>query len=144
MKKMLVFGFISLIAMIVVLSGCSNIAGRAGAVVKPVIANSCDADSICEVAKTVSTRAGSTSSLVLTSDNKFVVVDGTIDIGNLRIGGKSVSTIPGSTSSLVLTADNKFVVVDGTLSATSLYGTGNAYACLDGEGKLFRSTKPCT
>ena len=71
-----------------------------------VSANSCDADSICEVAKTVSTQAGSTSALMLTSDVKKVIVD-------------------------------------GSLSATKLAGTGNAYACVDSTGNLYRSLTAC-
>jgi len=108
-----------------------------------VSANSCDADSICEVAKTVSTQAGSTSALMLTSDVKKVIVDGSLSAGSVFINGKTVSTNVGSTSALMLTSDVKKVIVDGSLSATKLAGTGNAYACVDSTGNLYRSLTAC-
>ncbi|MBI4155225.1 hypothetical protein HY498_04025 [Candidatus Woesearchaeota archaeon] len=106
-------------------------------------ANSCDADSICEVAKTVSTMAGSTSALVLTSDVKKVIVDGSLSANSVYISGKTISTTPYSTSALVLTSDVKKVIVDSDLYVQKLAGNGSAYACLDSYGKLYRSSKTC-
>ena len=49
-----------------------------------IAANSCDADEVCEVAKTVSTRKGSTSALILTSDANSVIVEGNLTTTKLR------------------------------------------------------------
>ena len=51
-----------------------------GQATAPVVATSCDGDTICEVAKTVSTRARSSNDLILTSDTKKVSVQGDLDI----------------------------------------------------------------
>src|SRR3989338_5156581 len=107
MKKLFVFGTISLMVLVVILSGCA--VGKATATTTSQIkANSCDADSVCEVAKTISTPAGSTSALMLTSDVKAVMVDGslsagTVNAGSVTIVGKTISTLAGSTSALILT-----------------------------------------
>ena len=113
-----------------------------------IAANSCDADDVCEVAKTVSTRKGSTSALILTSDAGHVIVDGplaseSLVTGRISIDGKIISTSPGSTSALVLASDVDSIIVEGRLSIPKLGGEGNAYACLDSHGLLFRSDKPC-
>lgn len=113
---------------------------------KQIRANSCDADDICEIksadvsgvliarqtaaignylsvgggvfieGKTISTIKGSTSALVLTSDVKNVIVDGSLSAGSVNIDGKTISTQAGSTSALILTSDVKKVIVDGSLS----------------------------
>ena len=147
MKKLFVFGTISLMVLVVILSGCA--VGKATATTTSQIkANSCDADSVCEVAKTISTPAGSTSALMLTSDVKAVMVDGslsagTVNAGSVTIVGKTISTLAGSTSALMLTSDVKAVTIDGKLSATGLAGTGSAYVCVDRFGTVFRSLTPC-
>ena len=105
--------------LVIILSGCA--VGKATATTQ-LKANSCDADSVCEVAKTISTPAGSTSALMLTSDVKAVMVDGSLSAGSVTINGKTISTLAGSTSALMLTSDVKAVMVDGSLSA----GTVNA------------------
>jgi hypothetical protein len=242
MRKQLFIGIISIFLLVLMLSGCQNNIGKATAI-KTVRASSCDLDKQCETqsltaesasrigtvvidgksittkagstsallltsdiksvivngiltagiinGKTISTPAGSTSALELTSDTKEVVVDGILSAGSVVINGKTISTIEGSTSALELTSAVKSVIVDGILSTPTLRasvidadsgkfrdaqfntvgiseeviignkmqaqkavildsaqvmalkGTGNAYACLDAEGKLFRSTKPC-
>src|SRR3989344_6507968 len=86
-----------------------------------VRANSCDADTICEVAKTISTRTGSTSALTLTSDVKKVIVEGSLSAGKVFINEKTVSTNIGSTSALTLTSDVKKVIVEGSLSAGKVF-----------------------
>src|SRR3989338_6399671 len=142
MKKLFVFGTISLMVLVVILSGCA--VGKATATTTSQIkANSCDADSVCEVAKTISTPAGSTSALMLTSDVKAVMVDGSLSAGSVTINGKTISTLAGSTSALMLTSDVKAVTIDGKLSATGLAGTGSAYVCVDRFGTVFRSLTPC-
>ena len=113
-----------------------------------IAANSCDADDICEVAKTVSTRKGSTSALILKSDAGQVVVEGPLSSeslvsGRVSIDGKIISTTKDSTSALVLTSDVNSVIVEGGVTVTKLRGEGNAYACIDGNGGLFRSDTPC-
>ena len=113
-----------------------------------IAANSCDADDVCEVAKTVSTQKGSTSALRLMSDAGPVIVDGplaseSLTTGRVSIDGKIISTTAGSTSALVLTSDVNAVIVEGRLSIPKLGGEGNAYACLDNNGLLFRSDVPC-
>lgn len=70
-----------------------------------VKANSCDADSVCEVAKTISSKG--TSDLILTS------------------------------------AANDVIVKDVNFLITNLSGSGNAYACIDSNGQIFRSQTPC-
>ena len=132
-------------------------------------ANSCDADSQCETkslvadgisrigvvvidGKTISTKGGSTSALTLTSDNKLIMVDGTLRSDYITTktikGDGDLTLTTGNNGALLLNPEKKSVVVNGTLSAdyfsvTNLKGDGNAYACLDNNGKLFRSTKPC-
>jgi len=56
---------------------------------------------------------------------------------------KIISTPKGSTGNLVLTSDNKVVYVDGTLVVTNLIGNGTVYACINGQGVIFRSQTPC-
>ena len=147
MKRIFFFGTISLMVLVIILSGCA--VGKATATTTSQIkANSCDADSVCEVAKTISTPAGSTSALMLTSDVKAVMVDGslsagTVNAGSVTIVGKTISTLAGSTSALMLTSDVKAVTIDGKLSATGLAGTGSAYVCVDRFGTVFRSLTPC-
>ena|SRR3989344_2180796 len=145
MKRIFFFGTISLMVLVIILSGCA--VGKATATTQ-LKANSCDADSVCEVAKTISTPAGSTSALMLTSDVKAVMVDGslsagTVNAGSVTIVGKTISTLAGSTSALMLTSDVKAVTIDGKLSATGLAGTGSAYVCVDRFGTVFRSLTPC-
>ncbi|WP_305909775.1 hypothetical protein Q9L42_003695 [Methylomarinum sp. Ch1-1] len=113
-----------------------------------IAANSCDADDVCEVAKTLSTRKGSTSALRLMSDAGPVIVDGplaseSLVTGRITIDGKIISTSPGTTSALVLASDVDSIIVEGRLSVPKLGGKGNAYACLDNNGLLFRSETPC-
>ena len=113
-----------------------------------IAANSCDADDVCEVAKTVSTRKGSTSALRLMSDAGPVIVDGplaseSLVSGRVSIDGKIISTTKGSTSALVLTSDVESVIVEGNLAATKLSGEGNAYVCVNSHGGFFRSEMPC-
>ncbi len=114
MKQIIIISLAVITILSLLLSGCQG-TGRAGGS-QNIFSNgatSCDGDSICEVAKTVSTPRGSTGALILTSDAKSVIVDGSLN------------------------------VVDGSLSAKSLTGTGNAYVCTDNYGNLFRSTTPC-
>ncbi|PKM36747.1 MAG: hypothetical protein CVV06_09420 [Gammaproteobacteria bacterium HGW-Gammaproteobacteria-10] len=113
-----------------------------------IAANSCDADEVCEVAKTVSTRKGSTSALILKSDAGQVLVQGplvseSLLAGIVTIDGKMISTSKDSTSALILTSDANSVIVEGNLTVTKLSGEGNAYACIDSHGSLFRSNTPC-
>ena len=113
-----------------------------------IAANSCDADDVCEVAKTISTRKGSSSALRLMSDAGPVNVEGplaaeSLIAGRVSIDGKIISTTAGSTSALVLASDVGFVIVEGDLSIPKLRGKGNAYACLGTNGNLFRSDVPC-
>lgn len=113
-----------------------------------IAAHSCDADDVCEVAKTLSTQKGSTSALRLMSDAGPVIVDGplasdSLVTGRVSIDGKIISTTAGSMSALVLTSDVNAVIVEGRLSIPKLSGEGNAYACLDNHGLLFRSDVPC-
>ena len=56
-------------------------------------ANSCDADSVCEVAKTISTNKGSTSALWLTSDVKEVIVVGNLSVNALAGNGTAYACI---------------------------------------------------
>lgn len=125
-----------------------------------VVANSCNADEQCETksliadsasrigtvvinGKTISTKGGSTSALILTSDVKSVIVDGSLSANSVYIKGKTISTTPYSTSALSLTSDAKKVIVDGSLATTKLSGLGNAYACVNQYGEFYRSSKPC-
>ncbi|HIH19676.1 TPA: hypothetical protein HA244_00210 [Candidatus Micrarchaeota archaeon] len=92
-----------------------------------ISANSCDADSICEVAKTVSTRAGSSSNLILTSDTRKVniqydlIIPGSLNTGDITIAGKTITTRLGSTGSLLLTADNGKVNVQNELFSPTFW-----------------------
>lgn len=106
---------------------------------RAVRANSCDADTICEVAKTVSTAAGSGSALLLTSDAKQVFVDGSVAV----TGSLSSPKLTGGGTALVLTSGTKQVFVDGSLSSTNLVGTGNAYVCVGSNGVIYRSLTAC-
>ena len=92
---------------------------------REIAANSCNADDLCE---TEALFANFITSNVLKSsgDLSLVADDGMI----------------------TLESDDQSVKVVGTLtsdyfSVTTLTGEGNAYACLDDDGKLFRSENPC-
>ncbi|MDP3640263.1 MAG: hypothetical protein Q8R53_03625, partial [Nanoarchaeota archaeon] len=153
MKKKMIFLVAGVLVILLLVVSCTSGPSEGGLAGKAVTtefkANSCDADGVCEVAKTVSTKVGSTSNLILMSDTKVVNVqgnlgvDGSLSAGSVRLSGKTVSTTAGSTSALLLTSDAKIVVIEGSLSANSLAGTGNAYACVDSAGKLFRKISPC-
>ncbi len=90
-----------------------------------------------------------------------VLLEGSDD-GNLRINPSGGSTYlfsklfldgPGihdrvefvadAFGNLNITPDSGFTNIKGDLSATSLVGPDNAYACVDSNGKLFRSLSPC-
>ena len=125
MKKIFVFGTLSLFLLAIVLSGCQNVGEAKAKPVSQIKATSCDADSVCE-ANSLNTKYITTTAvkgdgdLTLTTDN----------------GG------------LILNPDKKSVVVEGTLmadyfSVTTLAGDGIAYACIDDDGKIFRSLTPC-
>ena len=137
----------SIYVLLISLLGCESSSQPTDPSAK-IAANSCDADDICEIAKTLSTRKGSTSALILKSDAGHVIVDGPLSskslvTGSISINGKIISTSPGSTSALVLASDVDAIIVEGRLSIPKLGGEGNAYACLDKYGLLFRSDKPC-
>jgi hypothetical protein len=85
-------------------------------------------------------RISSTNALTLASGAQKIIVEGILYVGNTRVSDKGLTTTKGALS---LTSANKAVNVDGTITSTSLKGSGNAYACIDANGKLFRSNKPC-
>lgn len=91
MKKIMmgvVFVMISIMVVSCAPPGVSP-TGRAPAT---VVATSCDGDSVCEVAKTISTKARSSSDLILTSDTKKVTVQGDLDVSG-KIIAKGIPNI---------------------------------------------------
>jgi hypothetical protein len=69
------------------------------------------------------------------------------DTGFTRVSAGVVAlgngTLGNSTGSLTLQQLTTTNVSTQTITATSLTGTGNAYACLDATGKLYRSATVC-
>lgn len=112
----LIFTF--LISVMLTLSACSNIAGKATA--RQLNANSCNADNVCEmndavVSKTISSVIGSNLFLKSGADAVIISTSSLPYPSGVTIGGKTISTVPGSTADLILTSDNREVIVDGNL-----------------------------
>lgn len=156
----------------VMFTGNENLVGEASAPLKKpqINANSCKADSTCEMSNGLvdgTLTAGVTKinghitassifvgqiltvpgggDLVLTPDSKNVIVDGSLTLGELFMyhNGNVITTVEGSGRPLYLSSDNKLIVMEGTIQLGLYQGSGNAYACLDPDGKLFRSQTPC-
>lgn len=80
----------------------------------------------------------------------YLVATSGLVAGNVNITSSTIATTPASTA-LTLTSTYKKVFVDGNLTVYSLalprgesiVGGSNAYACLDKNGRLFRSKTPC-
>ena|SRR3989338_444986 len=143
---LLIFGALVLIGMIVFVSAgwFSGDATRAKASIN---ANSCNADGICEM--------------------KVAMVSGEVNTPKIDVNEVNVNVmanernILSARDGLVVTgtnvdADNpdKFIVhspaifnsptnFNSVVYFTNLKGTGNAYACLNQDGILYRSIKPC-
>ena len=96
-----------------------------------------------------------------TTFNDNVVVNSGLTSNAIKVGSAmnglpalyvNVLSSPNTGSEVQINSKSTFkdnVVIESglttkTMKISELTGTGNAYACLDGEGKLFRSTKPCT
>ena len=113
MKKVFVFGAISLILLIVVLSGCQkNVAGEATAIAKGIRANSCDADNMCE-----------TNNL-----NTNRIIAGKVVIADSSVAGSSetnvITTTPDLTN-LVLTSGTNFAPSRKDRKSTRLNSSHN-------------------
>lgn len=114
-----------------------------------VKANSCDADNTCE-AKDVTTK-----SLEINGEpfQNAMKVEGNvlIDDGSLEASAVSTKTLEvlGTAYTLAAKIQGDLFVDDGTgnfevgIKSSGLAGTGNAYACVDSTGKLYRKTSPC-
>jgi len=130
MKKIFVLGAISLMLLAVVLSGCQNTAGQASRVTT-IRANSCDADTNCEV-------------------NQLVASNGIISNSGLTVTGTTMIGRIGISDDVIFHWDNGpikinkgLLVNEGDLSVNNLAGNGNAYACIGPNGNLFRSDTAC-
>ena len=166
MSKKLIYIFVILVAGLFIISACEQAVGvrarqldRGGA--DNIKANSCDADNSCEV-----------NSLLLSSNsyegdkptikaegngiilNKKTVIQGYLSADEIILNKIFLSsnsyegeqpTIEASGNGIIL---NKKVIIEGYVDAheilsSSLIGKGNAYACINSQGKLFRSNNPC-
>ncbi len=118
-------------------------------VASTIRATSCDGDTICEVAKTISTKRGSTSSLILKSDNRLVVIEGDLKMDYLDLSSNLIKTKESSNADLMLASDTGIVTVDASLIVTGLSNPlGHAtesvgYVCLGADGKLLKKLTPC-
>ena len=163
LNKKLVYLFAVLVAGLFVISSCSqqeavgvrarnldlgedNVPVLPGDNERNIKANSCNNDEVCEInsikmeylsidGKTISTRR--TSNLILNAGG-----DGNSDvvIGDLYLQGKTIGSTEGH--ALILKGGSG-IVIDGETSFDRLTGEGNAYVCLNNQGKLFRSNNPC-
>jgi len=137
-----------------------------------ISANSCDADSVCE-ANSLNTKyitttvvkgngnlilaTGNSGDIIIAPDTAKVLVRGTliptafssdwITAKTIKGNGDLILTT-GNNGALILSPEKKSVIVQGTLttdsfSVTNLKGTGNAYACIDSNGKIYRTLTAC-
>jgi len=130
-------------------------------------ANACSADTICEV----NNRIQSSSQLYLTSQSGAVKIEGDLTLTKLGQSSGvifetndvgSLTITPGSGSAkinggLIITEDvgmttlnvNGWSDLEGDVSIgqelmlSGLTGNGNAYACINSLGKIYRSQTPC-
>ena len=122
MKKIFVLGFVSFMALLMILSGCTNAVGQASetALRRNINANSCNADGMCEMNDAQVKGWLIASKAVF--DN-YVQVD-----RGVYINGKVISTVPGSTSALFLTSDVRKIIVPSNLEldddSTLIVGKG--------------------
>ena len=157
---------VALVAVVLGSVVIASITGFAFFPVKKVKANSCDADSICEVAKTLS----ATRDLVISpSDdliiqpgeatliNGFVRIVGPVEIKGdittdyLDISSNLIKTKEGSDVNLILASGTGIVFVDGALTVSALSQDQNplgsvgsiGYVCVNAEGRLIKSIEPC-
>ncbi|MFH0906302.1 MAG: hypothetical protein V1824_03110 [archaeon] len=69
---------------------------------------------------------------------------GNITSNTIDIIGFGQNQISGNTTFSGWALFNNFTQFENGISVTSLAGEGNAYACLDNSGVLFRSNTPCS
>ena len=122
MRRILLFGFLVIVSLVLVgcvQPGTSVPVGRAAATA--VIATACNGDSLCETTKV---RSQLITTDILNTRDASVSRDLTVARNVVINGNAKISGIGG-------------IVID------DLSGAGNAYACLNSRGKLFRSTTPC-
>lgn len=111
-------------------------------------ANSCDADNVCEVRNlrvTGATISGAdriiadsgyfTDFLRVVSGEPANIAGAVLEVDNIEVNGGSV------------TGASQITGIKGTFTASlkvsSKGGNGNAFACFDKHGILFRSQEPC-
>jgi uncharacterized protein YneF (UPF0154 family) len=107
--------------------------GSTGMMYSTIAANSCDADSTCEVNSLGSKGPGKFyQTLAIYSNSSYSFFKAHDDVDSLEINvGKSGY----GSGKLVLKAAN--------IVFYNLTGSGNAYLCIDSQGVMFRKTTPC-
>lgn len=104
-------------------------------------ANSCDADTICEM------KNARVSEIIVdgaTKTNTLTVV-GTSYFGNSKISDVLGVVTKNITTSYLTTTNNMIASYIGAkdLTLTSMTGSGNGYVCVNYLGKIYRSQKAC-
>lgn len=142
------------------LAGCSNenVAGEASTPVSRIInANACNADESCE-ANSINVQHELNAQRIAVSNALsagYVVVgtpsDNPAEEGDILVAGDIITDGTISTHGIDTIGPvnaQRIAVSDmlraGSFMSTSLAGEGNAYACIDAEGVIFRSSKPCS
>ena len=130
-----------------------------------VNAHECTADNICEVKNLKVTGATiSGGDRIITRYGHFtglpfldatLTVNGTLEVIKILVGSPDYTSVPNGISARgdiraggKVTSEAGFGTTGGaqigtTLEIESLTGSGDAYACLDNNGRLFRSQTPC-
>lgn len=77
--------------------------------------------------------------------NPTAAVSRNLDAQQLSVNKLSTLSIstPSGNSLALISQDGVYIDGETGLSVSALSGLGNAYACLDKKGKLYRSDKPC-
>ena len=116
--------------------------------IKPISlikANSCDADTICEVSEEITTKFGGRKDLLLISDTKIVKVDNQLTVNNIILKGNTVAT--KSNKILTLSSDSGSIIIEGNILASALMDESNhesdGYVCVTMVGVLIKKREPC-
>jgi hypothetical protein len=121
-KKIMVIGLF--LVGLLVISGCAQMSPRDNNIFEKtsrLAANSCDADDTCEI-------------------NTADIHSAYIDISKIKVANLGMGNAGGAHT---LSIDGETAIFRRQTRFRYLNGDGNAYACLDSYGTLYRSSTPC-
>lgn len=127
-------------------NAATDASGQATRIVPtPIVkANSCDADDTCEISNALIAKTAIFKGDIYTNGK---LQANTFTLGYVNGEMSAIDTIGfGEETQFRSNVDAIFkgdADVNGKLTIGSLAGTGNAYACLDSTGTLYRSQTPC-